>query len=160
MSYKPKFFRDRYGSQDVQGLDVFGSGHHEYSLGYDAFNNLSKVFWGVSQSLRLSSRTDLGQGLSAQPGLMSSYIASVGTAFHKSNKIMAGYILGVRSPRKSNGQDVADTKMTSHGLYVGADYKIKADTQVRATFTAAGLGNSKNTARTGGLTLGLFHTWL
>ncbi len=159
ISYRPKMFRDRYGARDIEGLDVFGSGHHEFSIGYDAFNNLSKVFWGVSQSLKVATETEVAEGQTTAPGLQSTHIASLGTAYYKQNKLMAGYILSLRAERQSNDQAVSGTKMRSHGLYVGADYKLKTNTQLRATYSASGLGKSRNTGRAGGLTLGLFHTW-
>ncbi len=159
MSYRPKMFTDRYEGLDRQGLDVFGSGHHEVSIGYDAFNNLKKVFWGVSQSLKVSTETDVGDDIKTRPGIQTSHIASVGAAYYRQNKVMAGYILSLREERVSSGDSIDGTKMRSHGAYIGADYKLKKNTQIRATYTASGLGNSKNTGRAGGLTLGLFHTW-
>lgn len=162
--YKANFTSDKFESQDPQLLDVFGTGHQEFHIGYDLWNaNLSMfdgnlpILAGLSQTLVLPVAREI-EGVSERPSYSLGSVGTIGTYYHGANKILAGYFLNLKAERWEDDRYVEDSSSRNHALFVTADYAIDMQTSVRVTASFAGLGKSYNTTQSRVVTLSLNKT--
>lgn len=146
-AYKRASGRSVLESEDLYGLDVFGSGYDEARLGTDVWWGNGSIKGGGAHVMSIPRAREI-QGAKRSPGMGQRTTATLGYGWSDMGKVLVGLTRDARDAQEVDGEEIANSESRNHSVFLTGDAKVGMRGMGRLTVArSAVIGQNKNTAR-------------